>query len=115
MRVGDICQAITGGDIKQLTTLPGVGKKTAERICVDLKDKVGHLSAGSLTASPGGAELMPVAGSASADALSALMNLGYPAPVARRALGAVKRQLGEEEYADLRVEVLIREALRTLA
>lgn len=115
LRVGDICQAITGGDIKRLTTLPGVGKKTAERICVDLKDKVVHLSSGSLTASPGGADLMPVAGAASADALSALMNLGYPDAVARRALGTVKKRLGEEEYADLRVEVLIREALRTLA
>jgi Holliday junction DNA helicase RuvA len=115
LRVGDICQAIAGGDIKRLTTLPGVGKKTAERICVDLKDKVVHLSSGSLTASTGRGEPVPVAGSASADALSALMNLGYPDAVARRALGAVKKQLGEEEYADLRVETLIREALRTLA
>lgn len=115
LRVGDICQAIAGGDIKRLTTLPGVGKKTAERICVDLKDKVSHLTVGSVTASTGGAELMPVAGSASADAVSALMNLGYPDSVARRALGTVKKQLGEEEYGDLRVEILIREALRTLA
>lgn len=115
MRVGEICQAISGGDIKRLTTLPGVGKKTAERVCVDLKDKVTHLSSGTVSISTGGSELAPVAGSAAADALSALMNLGYPDGVARRALGTVKKQLGEEEYTHLRVEVLIREALRTLA
>lgn len=115
MRVGDICQAITGGDAKRLTTLPGVGKKTAERVCVDLKDKVAHLSSGSVTTSARGDGVAPVAGSAAADALSALMNLGYPDAVARKALGTVKKQLGEEKYTNLRVEVLIREALRTLA
>ncbi|MFW2365738.1 MAG: Holliday junction branch migration protein RuvA [Desulforhopalus sp.] len=115
LRVGDICQSITAGDIKRLTTLPGVGKKTAERICVDLKDKVAHLISGSVSASTGEAGLIPVEGSASADALSALMNLGYPDAEARIALGTVKKQLGEEDYSNLRVEILIREALRALA
>lgn len=115
LRVGEICQAISGGDIKRLTTLPGVGKKTAERICVDLKDKVAHLISGNVSLQGGGSMVLPVAGSAAADAISALMNLGYPDGVARTALGKVKKQLGEEVFATQKVETLIREALRALA
>lgn len=115
LRVGEICQAISGGDIKRLTTLPGVGKKTAERICVDLKDKVAHLISGSVPLQGGAAMVSAVAGTAAADAISALMNLGYPDSIARGALGKVKKQLGEETFATQKVEVLIREALRALA
>ncbi len=115
LRVGDICQAISGGDIKRLTTLPGVGKKTAERICVDLKDKVAHLVSGTVPLQGGGTMVVAAAGSAAADAISALVNLGYPDGVARGALGKVKKQLGEEVFATEKVEVLIREALRALA
>jgi len=43
LRVADLCRAIGSKDIKALTALQGVGKKTAERLCVDLKEKVGHL------------------------------------------------------------------------
>jgi len=115
LRVGEICQAITGGDIKRLTTLPGVGKKTAERICVDLKDKVAHLSTGTVLPQDESSGVVAVEGSVAADALSALTNLGYPESVARGALGKVKKQLGEEEFHTQKVEVLIREALRALA
>ncbi len=115
LRVGDICQAISGGDIKRLTTLPGVGKKTAERICVDLKDKVAHLVSGTVPLQGGGNMVVAAAGSAAADAISALVNLGYPDGIARGALGKVKKQLGEEVFSTEKVEVLIREALRALA
>ncbi len=115
MRVGEICQAILAGDLKRLTMLPGVGKKTAERICVELKEKVAHLSSGTLPYSVDGQDVIVVAGSVAADALSALTNLGYPDPVARKALETVKRQQGEEAFAQMRIEILIREALRTLA
>lgn len=115
MRVGEICQAISGGDSKALTTLPGVGKKTAERICVDLKDKVAHLLSGTVPLPGDSSIVATVAGSAAADAISALMNLGYPDGVARTALGKVKKQLGEEAFAAQQVESLIREALRALA
>ncbi len=115
LRVGDICQAISSGDVKRLTTLPGVGKKTAERICVDLKDKVAHLVSGAVLHQDGGTVVATVAGSAAADAVSALVNLGYPDGVARGALGKVKKQLGEETFTTQKVEDLIREALRALA
>jgi holliday junction DNA helicase RuvA len=115
LRVGEICQAISNGDIKRLTTLPGVGKRTAERICVDLKEKVTHLISGTVSIQGGSSAVVAVAGSAAADAISALMNLGYPDGVARGALGKVKKQLGEEDFNTQKVEVLIREALRALA
>jgi Holliday junction DNA helicase RuvA len=115
LRVGEICQAISNGDIKRLTTLPGVGKRTAERICVDLKDKVTHLSSGTVSVRGGSSMVVAVEGSAAADAISALVNLGYPDSVARGALGKVKKQLGEEDFTTQKVEVLIREALRALA
>lgn len=113
--VTDICQAIGGGDFKRLTTLSGVGKKTAERICVDLKDKVSHLAYRSDSSSGPQAALSVAAGSDLADAVSALSNLGYPDGVAQAALAVVKDQVGDEEFAGLKVEDLIRLTLRSLA
>lgn len=118
MPVESVCQAIVTGDIKKLGTLPGIGKRTAERLCVELKEKVGHLTHGAIALPHGEQEVAAAAGAAGsvvADALSALTNLGYPDAVARGALGTVKRQLGDEAFAELRIEILIREALKTLA
>lgn len=110
MPVDELCDAIASSDVKRLVTLPGVGKKTAERICVELKDKVGSVVGSSSTApsvSVGG-----TSGAAFSDALSALSNLGYPDPVAREALARVKANLGENEPT---IEYLIREGLKVLA
>ncbi len=114
MQVDLLCQAISMEDVKVLTTISGVGKKTAERLCMELKDKVGDLQsvAADTTKLPAAA----VSGSGPLnDALSALTNLGYPDNVAREALGRVKQQLGDEAFSDLKVEELIREGLRVLA
>ncbi len=114
MRVNDLCRAIGEGDIKRLTCLPGIGKRTAERICVDLKEKVGELSSETVIGRPvPGPVTMP--GSVVYDCLSALGNLGYADPVARQALTAVKKRLGDEAFGLLRIEEMIREALRVLA
>lgn len=118
MRVAELCQAIVGEDIARLTTLQGVGKRTAERICVELKDKVGHLQ-GTIAGREDGAgkasAATMAASGAVADTLSALVNLGYPDPVARQALTAVKKRVGETVFSAMRVEELVRETLRTLA
>ncbi len=114
LRVADLCQAITNGDIKTLTTLQGVGKKTAERVCVDLKEKVGHLLFDSVSVSGTLHSVVPVAGSNVADALSALTNLGYSDPVARESLASVKKHVGQELFIKLSVEDLIRESLKAL-
>jgi len=114
MRVAELCRAIAARDIRLLTSLQGVGKKTAERICVELKDKVGDLAAGGDLVETAG-DVAPGASSAVADVLSALGNLGYNDPVSRKSLTAVKRRLGDEAFYGLSVEELLRECLRSLA
>ena len=114
MQVDSLSQAIVAGDIKGLTAISGVGKKTAERLCVELKDKVGDFqSAASHTTT----STIGISGGSTAcgDALSALVNLGYPDIAAREALASVKKQLGDEIFTEMKVEELIREGLRTLA
>jgi Holliday junction DNA helicase RuvA len=115
MRVAELCRAIAARDIKLLSSLQGVGKKTAERICVELKDKVGELAAGGIDLVETSAESGPGASSTVADVLSALGNLGYSDPVSRKSLTSVKRRLGDEAFYALSVEDLIRECLRSLA
>lgn len=114
MQAGELCRAISEGDSKRLTTLPGIGKKTAERICIELQDKVGRLSPGASIGGGAPAALVRP-GSAVYDVLSALANLGYADPVARQALAAVKKQVGEEAFNGLSFEEMIRDALRALA
>jgi holliday junction DNA helicase RuvA len=73
--------AIRGGDHGTLTRIPGIGKKTAERIVLEIKDKLDDLA---VPVSDGGVHH----GAAGDDALSALVNLGYPRPVAQKAIEA---------------------------
>lgn len=112
--VDELRRAITVKDLTRLTTLPGIGKKTAQRICVELAEKIGSL--GDFVADGGSArpEALTVMPSVMDDAVSALVNLGYPQATAWQALRAVEQQLpgGSEP---LRVEEFIRLALRSLA
>ncbi len=114
MQLGALSEAIATEDIKGLTSISGVGKKTAERICVELKDKVGDFRQ---AASAAMGSVVAALGKTAAltDALSALVNLGYPDPVAREAMARVKKQFGDETFTAMKVEELIREGLRTLA
>lgn len=110
----DLARAIITKDVTRLVGLSGVGKKTAERLCLDLKDKVGFIAGGDEAIADFGTEI-PVAGSKEKDVISALVNLGYPQSRAHIALAAVKRRFSPESLADMRVEELIRETLRSLA
>ena len=74
--------AIRGGDHGTLTKIPGIGKKTAERVVLELKDKLENL-AGTAPAAPSDT---PSLGATAEDVLSALVNLGYPRPVAQKAV-----------------------------
>lgn len=114
MPISELCGAIASSDIKRLVTLPGVGKKTAERICVELKDKMGSFAGDILVNAPLASGVGSTVGAALADALSALTNLGYSDPVARDALARVKADL-EESDQEATVEFLIREGLKVLA
>ncbi len=81
--------AIRGGDHATLTRVPGIGRKTAERVVLELKDKLEELAA------PGAVSTgaPPALGAAGEDALSALVNLGYTRAAAEAGLATVmKRQ-----------------------
>jgi holliday junction DNA helicase RuvA len=101
---GDLERALCEGDLIGLTRIPGIGRKTAERMLVELKDKV--TSTG--TATGGG---LPLKDGVVKDALSALVNLGYTRSVAEEAVHDVVRRQGNE----LSLEELLKESLRLLA
>lgn len=93
----DLAVAIAGSDLTRLTAIPGVGKKTAERICIELRDKLGPL-----LAAPAPAPGLP---RAAEEVLSALVNLGYARGLAEKALakaaGHQPAGLGFEELFKL--------------
>lgn len=113
LSAADLGRAIGADDIGRLTRIPGVGKKTAERLCLELKDKVAFLPA-QLQAAPPAAAAAP-ADQRTADAVSALINLGYPPARAQEAVKTVQRQTPPELFAAMRIEELLRQALRSLA
>ena len=79
---GRLVAAIRGGDHATLTKIPGIGKKTAERVVLELKDKLEDLAG----TAPASASATPSLGATAEDVLSALVNLGYPRPVAQKAV-----------------------------
>jgi Holliday junction DNA helicase RuvA len=83
---GRLVAAIRGADHASLTRIPGIGKKTAERVVLELKDKLDDLALNTATHATPNA---PPIGSIGEDALSALVNLGYQRPAAQRALETV--------------------------
>ena len=93
--------AIATGDTKTLSALRGIGKKTAERLVVELKDKVGEAA--------GGAGVAPVTRDPrQADAVAALVSLGYKPADAQRAVATASESVSRE----VTVEELVRAALR---
>lgn len=104
----ELARAVSGGDLTRLVTIPGIGKKTAERMILELKDKFSKLVLDEM-AGPAPAEL-PF-DTLMNDALSALENLGYKQPVAKKALERVRGTLDE----DITIEELLKKALKLLA
>jgi Holliday junction DNA helicase RuvA len=104
----ELLEAMAHGDALRLQAIPGVGKKTAERIALELKDKALKVRGDSKVLLAGvpndrDEEVFD-------DALSALLNLGYPARSAKR---AVEKAITQTK--DVTLEGLIKEALRSLA
>ena len=95
LRPDDLRMAIMTGDAKAISSAQGIGKKTAERVILDLKDKIGDLSSmysGNLTADLGGRPAGRGASSSAgpmAEAIEALVALGYSRMEAGRAVGSV--------------------------
>ena len=108
LSVTDLVQAIQSEDVEKLATVPGIGKKSAGRIALELKDKVDKIQGVRTRVLPPEA---PESDGPYEDALSALINLGYRAQDAREALNrAMKATTGS-----LALKELIREGLKELA
>ena len=95
----ELVRAIRAQDVARLTRIPGVGKKTAERIGLELKDRLPQSSAPAEAATPGGNDLR-------SDLLSALTNLGYKGAVAEKAVDAAVRQAPVARFEDLLRDIL---------
>lgn len=110
----ELCNAITLQDYSRLTSLQGVGKKTAQRLCVELGEKVTGLQSSEISAVSPAATQGQVPGDNVQDAVSALVNLGYPHQTAWQAMKQVQEALPEPGES-VAVEELIRLALQGLA
>lgn len=110
LTVAELANAVALRDIAMVSRAPGVGKKVAERIVTELKDKS---PAGALPGLDAGVASVAQAGVASAvtDAISALANLGYSRDVAAQAVAGAVKRLGEDASGS----ALIREGLKALA
>lgn len=106
LEVDELVAAIARGDVARLTKIHGVGKKTAERLVLELKDKMKLLGS---TATPSG-KPAKVAASAKSDLVSALINLGYKEAQAEQAA----QLAGERVGVDAAFEHQFREALKAL-
>ncbi|MDP2106410.1 MAG: Holliday junction branch migration protein RuvA, partial [Desulfobulbaceae bacterium] len=111
---GELARAVMTDDLHRLTALPGVGKKTAERLCLELKDKVRSFAELEARPSEVKAAVLDESDQVAADVISALTNLGYPPAQAREALRRVRNSLPDGQSAPPIAE-LLRLALRSLA
>jgi Holliday junction DNA helicase RuvA len=103
----DLIKAIERGDLARLTAIPGVGKKTSERIVLELKDRLPRVesaAAGQAAVPVDGAPLLRD------DLLSALINLGYHRPLAEKAVDAAIKRTPDGDF-----ERTLKQALRELA
>ena len=105
LAISDLINAIVGGDVARLTTVAGIGKKIAERMVVELRDKFGSVAMLKCAAvgTSAGSQNIKIA-----DAILALISLGYKQGEASRMVAAV----GGKNSENLSVEEIVRNALR---
>jgi Holliday junction DNA helicase RuvA len=101
----ELVRAVERGDLARLTAIPGVGRKTSERIVVELKDRLPPAHA------DGGSDADRAAAAPRDDLLSALVNLGYHRPLAEQAVDAALKAVGSGGG----FERTLKQALRELA
>jgi Holliday junction DNA helicase RuvA len=100
----DLVVAVRGNDLARLTRIPGVGRKTAERMIVELRDRMPDDGGSAEADGPA------TAGGVRDDLLSALLNLGYQRNAVEKPLDALIRQRGADDF-----ESLLRAILRALS
>jgi holliday junction DNA helicase RuvA len=102
----DLVRAIERADVARLTSIPGVGKKTSERIVIELKDRLPRVPAEAASTAAGAAEPSALRD----DVLSALVNLGYHRPLSEKAADAAVKTTPGGSF-----EQMLKTALRELA
>ena len=103
MAADEMAGAIRGNDVARLTRIPGIGKKTAERMVLELRDKLPAMVGTPATA-------VPVMNATEEDVLSALVNLGYQRPAAEKILTTVVKNGKSSSF-----DAMFREALAGLS
>ena len=91
-------------------SIPGVGRKTAERVVVELRDKLAVISVEAREADRAAREVAPGEAAVRDDTIAALMALGYPKAIAERAVSFALREEGERT-----IEAVLKRALRRLS
>jgi len=104
--VDELRAAVIQRDLKRLQSIPGIGKKTAERVLLELRDKMGVGASNQPAVGDDDPALRP---GVDTDAVSALTNLGYSQQIASRAVGQVV-----ESRPDAGLEIILKEALASL-
>jgi holliday junction DNA helicase RuvA len=112
MSADEIVTAIRTNNYARLTSIPGVGRKTAERMVIELRDKMAALSSPALEQelASGAAQAAQSEDALREDTLAALTQLGFPKPAAEKAI-----TFAIQEGGDLSVETLLRRSLRQLS
>lgn len=112
MSADELIASIRTNNLARLTLIPGVGRKTAERLIVELREKVAELSSAELEEELGAKTEVtePTEDAVRGDALSALLNLGYQRSAAEKAIDAALNEGG-----DITVESILRRSLKKLA
>ena len=102
MAADDLSRAIRGNDVARLTRIPGIGKKTAERMVLELRDKLPEVGSS--------APVLSVLSGTEEDVLSALVNLGYQRAAAEKALAAAPKTGASASF-----DAMFRQALGLLS
>jgi holliday junction DNA helicase RuvA len=107
MSVSELVPAIRQSNLARLTSIPGVGKKTAERLVVELRDKLSKFEVGAVEVAAAAQTLSQQ----QEDVISALMNLGYQKGAAERSVQKASHEIGPEAA----FELLLRKSLQQLS
>jgi Holliday junction DNA helicase RuvA len=110
MSADEIIDALRKDNLAKLTAIPGVGRKTAERLVIELRDKVGEIAMAAAAGDAVVSAAESTGGDAFDDALSALVNLGYQRNAAEKAVQQVRR-----EGVEANVQKILRASLQKLA
>jgi holliday junction DNA helicase RuvA len=105
----ELINAMTKNDLGRLVSLPGVGRKTAERVVVELRDKLSKFALEEGETAPA-SDTLPTSSAIQDDTIAALVSLGYPKPLAEKAVLTAMREDGETS-----IQAVLKRSLKRLS